>query len=69
MPETLDGTIEQKEIRNIKFEYDTIKGSLTINIHVTSGIVDMLSKNMAKPKERLTFPSLIFIDSSVSIFE
>lgn len=69
MPETIEGILEHKDIKDIKFEYDESDGSLILSVHVTPGIVDMLSKNMAKSKQKLTFPSLIFIESSVNIFE
>lgn len=69
MPETIEGILEQKNIKGIKFEYDASDGSIILSIHVTPGIVDMLSKNMAKSKQKLTFPSLTFMESSVNIFE
>ena len=69
MPETVKGILEQKDIKNITFEYDTSDEILIFNVQVTSGIVTTLSKNMAKPKEKLTFPSLTFMESSVNIFE
>lgn len=69
MPETVEGILEQKDIKGIRFAYDASNGSLILNVHVTPGIVDILSKNMAKSKERFTFPSLTFIESSVNIFE
>lgn len=60
MVETVKGLLEQKDIKNIRFEYDASNGSIILNVQVTPGTVAILSKNMDKPKEKFTFPSLTF---------
>lgn len=69
MPEIIKGILEQKDLKNITFEYDAKDEILIFNVQVTPGIVTTLSKNMTKPKEKLTFPSLMFMESFVNIFE
>lgn len=69
MVEEVKGVLEHKDIKEIRFEYNAKDGSFILNVRVAPGIVDILSKNMVKSKEKLKFPSLTFIDSSVNFFE